>query len=141
MKALSDVIKGRGWLRFVTYAAVGAVGTLVQYAILIACVALHLTGPVVGSTVGAVAGAIVNYFLNVRYTFRARSHAACMTKFAITALLAAALNALLMKILIDVFSVHYVLAQLVSTGVILCLTYGINLVWTFSHTSDQQPTE
>lgn len=137
MRELSSVIKWRSWLRFVTYAAVGAVGTLVQYVILIACVGWHLSGPVVGSTLGAGGGAIVNYFLNARYIFRAQSHASSIPKFAITALLAAALNALLMKILIDTLDVYFIVAQLLSTGAILCFTYGLNLVWTFRHDTEK----
>lgn len=131
------MIKRRDWLRFITYTAVGAVGTLVQYAILIVCVALNLSGPVTASTLGAGGGAIVNYFLNARYIFRAHMHAASMSKFAITALLAAVLNGLLMKIFIDMFGIYYVFAQLLSTTLILCLTYGLNVAWTFKCNKDE----
>ncbi|MET0319650.1 MAG: GtrA family protein [Duganella sp.] len=123
----------KGVLQFLLYALVGAVGTLAHYAVLISTVSLHLLGPVAASVTGAIVGAIVNYFLNVRYTFRSASNGPAMVKFAITAALGALLNGLLMKLQIDAFGLHYLVAQLIATVVVLLLTYTINLLWTFRH--------
>lgn len=121
----------RGLLRFVTYAMVGAVGTLAQYAILVVSVSMHSLTPVIASVIGAVVGAIINYILNARITFRSNAHSSALPKFAITALLGAAVNGLLMVILIDFFVLYYLFAQIISTVIVLVLTYAINLVWTF----------
>jgi putative flippase GtrA len=123
----------QGVLQFLLYALVGAVGTLAHYGVLITTVSLHWLDPVTASVTGAIVGAIVNYFLNVRYTFRSASNGAAMLKFAITAALGAVLNGLLMKLQIDAFGIHYLVAQLVATVVVLLLTYTVNLLWTFRH--------
>ena len=51
------------------YACVGAIGTAVQYALLVIAVSVFGVLPVITSTVGAVFGAITNYVLNYRFTF------------------------------------------------------------------------
>ena len=121
----------KGMMRFLLYALVGAVGTLAHYAVLVTTVSLHWLDPVTASVTGAVVGAIVNYFLNVRYTFKSASNGPAMLKFAVTAALGAVLNGALMKLLTDSADLHYLLAQLVATAVVLLLTYIINLLWTF----------
>ncbi len=120
-----------GLLRFVTYAIVGAVGTLAQYAILVASVAMHWFSPVIASVIGAVVGAVINYLLNARITFRTHAHSSALPKFAITALLGVVINEVLMKVLIDFLGMNYLIAQIIATLVVLGVTYGINLVWTF----------
>lgn len=125
------MIKRPGFLRFLTYALVGAVGTLVQYAVLVACVTSHWTNPATGSAIGAIFGAIVNYFLNARYTFRHQAHGAALPKFAATAALGAAMNWLMMKVFAELLGVYYLFAQVIATAFVLALTYVINLVWTF----------
>jgi len=121
----------RAVIRFLTYAMVGAVGTLAQYAILALLVSLRWTGPVAASVIGAVVGAVINYLLNARFTFASKAHSSALPKFAATAILGAVVNGLLMKVLIDFANVNYLLAQLISSAVVLGLTYCVNLVWTF----------
>lgn len=62
----------RGAIRLITYAMVGAVGTLAQYVILASFVSLHWARPAIGSVIGALAGALINYLLNARFTFGVR---------------------------------------------------------------------
>ncbi len=121
-------------MQFATYAMVGAVGTLAQYAILVVSVSMHWLTPVMASVMGATVGAIINYLLNARITFRSNAHSSAVPKFAITALLGVLVNGVLMKLLIDFFAMYYLLAQIISTAVVLVLTYIINLAWTFRRT-------
>jgi putative flippase GtrA len=119
-------------LKFVTYASIGAVGTLAQYVVLVATVASGRAGPVAGSVSGAVVGAFVNYCLNRRLTFRsAGSHLKTLPKFAATACLGVLVNGVVMKVLTDDNRVNYMIAQVLATGLVLALTFLINSVWTF----------
>ncbi|MBC7787024.1 MAG: GtrA family protein [Methylophilaceae bacterium] len=104
---------------------------MAQYAILVLSVTMHLLTPVVASVIGAIVGAIINYLLNARFTFRSKAHSSTLPKFAMTALLGAVINGLLMKIFIDIFWMNYLLAQIISTVIVLGITYSINLAWTF----------
>jgi putative flippase GtrA len=114
------------------FALVGAFGTLVHYAILILMVEKGGTSAVIGSSIGAIAGAFVNYFLNYYFTFRSnRRHAEAIVQFYIVAGTGFLLNALLMWLIADLLGVYYILAQLVTTGLVLLWNFSINRVWTF----------
>jgi putative flippase GtrA len=118
--------------RFVTYAAIGAIGTVAQYAVLIGVVDLGVARPVAGSVAGAVVGAIVNYLLNRRITFKSSArHVSALPKFAATAGAGILVNALVMACLTGPAGMHYLVAQLIATAVVLILTFSVNSAWTF----------
>lgn len=119
--------------RFAVYACVGAIGTATQYAILIAMVRSGWASPALGSMAGASIGAIVNYTLNRQFTFRSRSNPlSTAPKFALIALLGVLTNGLCMKFLAAIPGLNYLIAQLVTTALVLGLTYGLNSAWTFN---------
>jgi putative flippase GtrA len=124
--------------RFIVYAGVGAIGTGAQYAVLIALVRTGWTNPVTGSMIGAAVGAVVNYGLNRRVTFRtAATHSTAMPKFATIALLGVGANGLLMKLFSSALGLNYLVAQVMATGLVLGLTYGLNASWTFKDRSPE----
>lgn len=117
--------------QFLLYAAVGASGTVVHYAILIAGVSLGL-GPVWASTIGAIGGAIANYFLNHRLTFKSDArHLSSAPKFFAVAAAGAGVNWLAMTSLTSWTGMHYLAAQLISTAIVLALSFTINRAWSF----------
>jgi putative flippase GtrA len=68
--------------QFLRFAAVGAVATAAQYAVLIALKELLGVNPVVGTALGFCLGAIVSYSLNRHFTFDHRpAFAAGLAKF------------------------------------------------------------
>jgi len=118
--------------RFVLYAAVGASGTAVQYAILLLLVNVSGIPAPIASTIGAIGGAIVNYLLNFHLTFsRSSNHRAAAPKFFATSALGVALNYLLMSAQTKMLDINYLIAQLVSTATVLCVTYIVNASWSF----------
>lgn len=117
--------------RLVRYGLVGAIGTLAHYAILISAVSTHIATPVTASMAGAVAGAIINYILNAKYTFDHRGHAQALPKFALIAIAGALMNGVLMEILTGTLGLNYLVAQVVTTVIVLGLTYTANSLWTF----------
>ncbi|KVR42925.1 GtrA family protein [Burkholderia multivorans] len=118
--------------RFIIYAMIGASGTAVQYAILFALVHLANTPAAIASTIGAIAGAMVNYLLNFHLTFRGDSdHRSAAPKFFATSVLGVALNFTLMSLQTKQLGLHYVLAQFISTGVVLLVTFIVNATWSF----------
>lgn len=118
--------------QFFRYAGAGAVGTALQYAMLIGLVQLAQLDAVVASTAGAITGALVNYALNHRYTFASgRSHRQALPRFALVAAAGIALNALVMAAVLRLAGPHYVVAQVVATAVVLATGYLANRKWTF----------
>lgn len=120
-------------MSMVLYAGVGALATVVHYAVLILCVEGLGWPPGASSPLGACAGAMVAYAGNRRVTFRdtTRPHAEALPRFAGVALVGAAGNGLIVGGL-AALGVHYLLAQVVATGVVVVATYQINRRWTFT---------
>ena len=114
------------------FAALGALGTLAHYAVLIGLVQGGVAGPVAGSTAGFLVGALVNYQLNRRIVFRSRKpHPEALAKFLVIAGIGLVLNALLMTLATAGLGAPYLLAQIVVTGLLVLWHYGGNALWTF----------
>ncbi|MEX3933649.1 GtrA family protein [Paraburkholderia phymatum] len=119
-------------LRFAGYACVGAIGTLVQYLVLVTLVSVHMLGLVAASCVGAVAGALVNYYFNYRFTFRStQPHRKTASRFFTAAAASLGLNGALMFALAHWTHMAWLPAQCITTGCVLVLTYTSNAIWTF----------
>lgn len=114
------------------YAGVGAAGTVVQYMILIILVSTETMGAVAASSVGAIVGAIINYILNYHFTFKSsENHARAAPKYFLVALVGFCVNWSVMSMMVHVLGLHYILAQIVSTCMVLILTFGANAAWSF----------
>ena len=134
MKKKKKMSKFATLLQFAKYAVVGAFGTVIHYLILIVLVSSSLTNPVIASITGALTGAIVNYFLNVKITFKTEANLLSIRRFALIALVGAALNGLLMAIGMKLLTSNYLVVQCVATSLVLGLTYVVNSRWTFQRT-------
>jgi putative flippase GtrA len=76
-------------------------------------------------------GALVNYLLNRRYTFCSeKQHGEALTKFLVIAALGLALNSSLMFIFVEILSIYYLVAQVLSTGLVLVWSFIENRFWT-----------
>lgn len=118
-------------LQFFRFAAVGAMGTSVHYAMLIILVLLLDLSPTISAMLGATLGALTNYFLNYHFTFKAsRLHREALPRFFAIAVIGIALNGLLVKIIIS-FSLHFLVAQLFATLIILFINYLLSRLWVF----------
>lgn len=118
--------------RLLRFAAVGAIGTVAHYALLLALVEAAGIDPLVGSVAGFMLGALVNYAMNRRLVFRSdRAHAEALPRFFAVAGIGVVWNALLMSVLMGPIGLHYLPAQVVTTGLLLLWHYAGNARWTF----------
>ena len=116
---------------FIRYSAVGAVATALHYALLVLCVELFGWPAWLASGFGAVVGAQLAYVGNRWFTFAHRGDvSASWPRFQATALMGALLGMAVVALAVRL-GLHYVLAQMLATGLSLVLTFGINRVWTF----------
>jgi putative flippase GtrA len=68
----------------------------------------------------------------IQYTFRsAKNHPEALSKFMAVSLSGLLLNTLVMAGAMDLFSLHYLLAQVLATVVVLIWNFSVNLLWTF----------
>ena len=110
--------------QFSRFLAVGAVTTIVHYGVLIALVEALGAHPVLATTAGFLVAALLSYVLNRRYTFdHEPAFGAGLLKYYAALSIGLLLNAGVMAALTQ-WGVHYVLAQVVATGVAL--------VWNFT---------
>jgi len=126
------VIDSRTAFQFVRFSLVGLCGAVAHYSVLIGLVELAGSSAVVGSMLGALAGASVNYTLSRLFVFDARrGHGGAIPRFLATAALSAALNGLLMAIVVNVIGVPYILGQVIVTVMLATVNYLLSRHWTF----------
>lgn len=118
--------------RFVRFAGVGVIGTGAHYLVLISLVQLLGTNAVLASNFGALVGALVNYILNYHFTFQSsKRHREALSKFLVVAAVALVLNGLFMFWLNWLLGLYYLLAQIITTLLVLLWTFFANLHWSF----------
>ncbi len=130
---------GKGVVKqFVSFLGVGSIATSVHYALLIGLVELLSASPVYASVAGALAGAIVAYFLNKNITFKSDlPHKTALPKFLFVALISAVGNYVFMWLFVDVFSIYYLFAQVVTTILLIAVTFGLNKLWSFKEPASE----
>ncbi len=118
--------------QFLAFSGVGAVGTAAHYGVLLVLVEWGSLSAMLATTVGFAVGAGVNYVLSRHIVFRSTvPFGRGLLKFLSIAVIGASLNASLVGVLVGRLVLHYLLAQLVATGVVLVFNYAANRCWTF----------
>ncbi len=118
--------------QLVRFLGVGSVATITQYLILIFLTELHAFDPVVASAIGFTISAFLNYLLNYYFTFASRvPHIKAMPRFFLVATSALLLNTLCMYLLNSQLAIHYLLSQVLTTGLVLIWNFVLNRHWTY----------
>ncbi len=119
--------------RFLGFAAVGGVGTLGHYALLVTLVEWGGADPVLGSVAGFLLGALINYSLSRTLVFASsRPHREALPRFLAVAGSGLVFNTLLMSLLTHGLEFPYLWAQILVTGLLLFWHYAANAIWTFA---------
>lgn len=119
-------------MKFARYTLVGGLATGVHYSFLLSAVERHWLLPPVAAGVGAFLGALVAYAGNRRFTFASdHEHAVALPRFLLVALLGMLLSSSCVW-LGEQWGWHYLLAQILATGLGLLLTFHLNRRWTFA---------
>jgi putative flippase GtrA len=117
---------------FIKFLGIGAIATIIQYIIFIALVEFTSLAVVLSSALGYGISSIFNYLMNYHYTFSSEAkHKVASLKFTLVALIGLSLNSILMYLLLELFEVHYIVSQIIVTGVILVINFFAHKLWTF----------
>lgn len=120
--------------QFARFTGVGFASAVGHYGTLIGLVQLFDVAAVPASTAGALLGAWINYRLNRRFTFKSRvKHGVAVPRFVLVAAGGVVLNAVLMWLGVDLLHLHYLLAQVATTGLVLLWSFSLHKLWTFRH--------
>lgn len=118
--------------QFAHFSGVGCISAIGHFGLLIALVQGMHVMPVAASAAGALLGAGINYSLNYRYTFHCNQrHSETMLKFAVVATAGLLLNTLLMWLCIVQLGLHYLIGQIITTGLVLIWSFLGNRYWSF----------
>jgi putative flippase GtrA len=118
--------------KFFGYALAGFAATGAHYITMISLVSYYNGYAIVASSVGFLVGACVKYPLNYWWIFHSRQrHAVALPRFAIGLAIGFALNAIILAILLQTLDVHYMVSQVLTTGVVLFANYAIARLWIF----------
>jgi putative flippase GtrA len=119
-------------LQIAAFASVGVVAAVVHYGLLIGLVELAGLAPVPATLVGYVGGGIVSYWLNRRHTYRSdKPHGEAGWRFGVVAGVGFGLTWLSMGQLHGRLGLQYVLAQVLTTGLVLVWSFLAHKLWTF----------
>lgn len=117
-----------------SFAGAGLAAAVGHFSTLAALVEFDLAGPVRASACGFLVGGVISYVLNRRFTFNAtRSHVGAVPRFIAVAGVAFVLNAFLMDLLVHRLGLFYLLAQVITTGLVLIWTFSAYRIWAFRH--------
>jgi putative flippase GtrA len=87
-----------------------------------------------GSGVGFAVGAVVSYLLNRSHTFRSDApHSQAVMRFVLVLAVGLGLNLLLMQLLAVRWGWPYLLAQMLTTGLVLFWHFAGHALWSFTH--------
>lgn len=118
--------------QFVTFAGVGAIATALHYVVLVTCASGFSLDPVLSATLGYLAGAVISYWINYTVTFRStRRHRDAIVRFGAVAVVGLIINTATVNFGISELSLHYFLAQVLATLIVLIWNFIANKIWTF----------
>ncbi len=118
--------------KFIGFAGTGAIATGIQYLILIALRELAGISPVIASATGYAIAAVANYLMKYHWVFGSdERHRVAGPKYALVSLSGLTLNTLLMHLGTAVLGLYYLLAQVITTGLVLIWNFTLNGLWTF----------
>ena len=120
------------WRQFALFCLVGAAAAAAHYGVLIGLVEGAGAGPVPATLAGYVVGGAISYGLSRRHVFAsARAHRDALWRFAVVAGVGFALTWLIMAGLTGRAGLPYLLAQVLTTGVVLVWSFLAHRFWTF----------
>lgn len=118
--------------QFAIFAAVGIAAMIAHYGALIGLVEGASWRAVPATLVGYVCGGIVSYLLNRRHTYQSdRPHEEAGWRFALVAAIGFGLTWLFMYVLHDQFGIQYLLAQLITTAIVMAWSFIAHKWFTF----------
>jgi putative flippase GtrA len=118
--------------RLTGYVASGLASTAAHYVVMVALVQWAGWWEVAASSAGFLAGAAVKYPLNYWVVFRSSAgHGRALVRFAIGLAAGFALNGAILAAFLATLDVHYLVSQVLTTGVVTVVNYLLARNWIF----------
>ncbi|MEQ2527385.1 GtrA family protein [Bacillaceae bacterium CLA-AA-H227] len=118
-------------LKFVKYSLVGCISTLIYFLSVFIFVEIFDNEPVSASAISFIIMTVISFLLNKRFTFGSDFSYDTLLRFLAVSAIGFTLNFGIMYLIVNVFSLHYVIGELVTTLVIPIINFILNNYWTF----------
>lgn len=117
--------------RFIKFAGVGGIATLIQYAILMLFIEWFLMNETAAAAASFIISAFINYYLNYHYTFKSiKPHRSVLPKFLVIAHIGLVTNVLIFSFF-NQMGYHYLVSQAIATLTVLFINFTANAMWSF----------
>ncbi len=114
------------------FVIVGLFAVIAHYGALIALVELLSWDPVPATLIGYLCGGVTSYILNRRHTFDShRAHREAIWRFSAVAAVGFVITGALMTFFVEKLVIPYLLAQIITTGIVQFWSFLGNKLWTF----------
>ena len=124
--------------QFMVFGGAGIAAAIVHYGTLIGLVQAEALAPVPATLCGYLGGGLVSYVLNRRHTYRSeRRHREAVWRFVLVAGVGFLLTWAVMDVLVDRWSLPYLLAQFLTTGIVLIWSFLAHKWWTFRQAQER----
>ena len=129
--------------RFALFVGIGGLSSLLQFILLILFIEAGVLSEVSASAAGYLLSSIFNYWANYHYTFKStRSHWEAFPRFAVAVAIGLSANTLLFAGFLFLFDhyiplpwiEHYLVAQVLATGLTVILNFAIQKFWIYRNT-------
>lgn len=129
-KSLNQLFK-----QFFGYIINGCLATATHYSVLITLVEIiKILEPVPATAIGAICGASVGFLLNSKYVFAQSKNSnqkIIYLKYLTMSASGALINTILLSAIINIFSIHYLVAQVLATIIVIFWNFTICKIWVF----------
>lgn len=136
LSAVIDLMRRQHRLvrQFLVFAVVGVIAAVGHFGTLALLVETGLASPVPASALGFVIAASMSYALNRQFTFNAtRRHVDAAWRFAVVAVVGFLLNGVLMQFFAVYLGIYYLLAQAITTLLVMVSNFLGYRIWAFAH--------
>jgi putative flippase GtrA len=117
--------------KFGWYVGAGLAATGTHYVVMVLLVSQAQLPEVAASSIGFLAGACVKYPLNYWLFASDQRHAVAIPRFVTGLAVGFALNAIIFAVLLRLLDLHYMVSQVITTGMVLFVNYALARYWIF----------
>lgn len=117
---------------FARYGIVGAIGTLIDFSVLVILVELFEVSPIIANVPAFLLAVVNNYALNKSWTFKFKgtAHVKQFSKFLLVSCVGLLINILFMPVLLSI-GFWYIVAKCIIILLVLIWNFTLNSIWTF----------
>jgi putative flippase GtrA len=117
--------------KFFKYSVVGCISILIYFLSVFVLVEVFDKNPIFGSAVAFIVMSYFSFLLNRKFTFGSDFSYNKLLRFLAVSAVGFTLNFFIMFMVVNVFSLHYSIGELVTTLVIPIINFLLNNYWTF----------